>query len=146
MKVIFTKDLKGQGRKGDIKEVSDGYAKNFLISKGYAVIANEENKKILEKTLAENKKEDELNKKKAHELKLNLEKEELVFKVKADDNGKVFGSVNAKQIEDKLKELGYLIDKNQIDNKKGIAKLGNTKVDVVLYKDIKASLNVRLEK
>lgn len=146
MKVIFTKDLKGQGRKGDIKEVSDGYAKNFLISKGYAIIANEENKKILEKTLAENKKEDELNKKKAHELKSKLEKEELVFKVKADDNGKVFGSVNAKQIEDKLKELGYSIDKNQIDNKKGIAKLGNTKVDVVLYKDIKASLNVRLEK
>lgn len=146
MKVIFTKDLKGQGRKGDIKEVSDGYAKNFLISKGYAVIANEENKKNLEKTLAENKKEDELNKKKAHELKSKLEKEELVFKVKADDNGKVFGSVNAKQIEDKLKELGYSIDKNQIDNKKGIAKLGNTKVDVVLYKDIKASLNVRLEK
>lgn len=146
MKVIYTKDLKGQGRKGDIKEVSDGYAKNFLISKGYAVIANEENKKILEKTLAENKKEDELNKKKGHELKSKLEKEELVFKVKADDNGKVFGSVNAKQIEDKLKELGYSIDKNQIDNKKGIAKLGNTKVDVVLYKDIKASLNVRLEK
>lgn len=146
MKVIFTKDLKGQGRKGDIKEVSDGYAKNFLISKGYAVIANEENKKILEKTLAENKKEDELNKKKAHELKSKLEKEELVFKVKADDKGKVFGSVNAKQIEDKLKELGYSIDKNQIDNKKGIAKLGNTKVVVVLYKDIKASLNVRLEK
>lgn len=146
MKVIFIKDLKGQGRKGDIKEVSDGYAKNFLISKGYAVVASVENKKILAKTLAENQKEDELNKKKANETKAKLEKEELVFMVKADDNGKVFGSVNTNQIADKLKELGYSIDKNQIDNKKGIAKLGNTKVEVVLYKDIKACLNVRLEK
>lgn len=145
MKVIFIKDLRGQGKKGEIKEVKDGYAKNFLIKNGYAVketkgslkVLNEENKKAHE--------EDELNKKNALELKEKLEREKIKFVVKTGEHDKVFGSVSVKQIKDKL-DSKYKIDKKQIIIDHPISSLGFHDITINLYKDIKATLKIEVVK
>ena len=111
MEVIFIKDLKGQGKKGEIKQVKDGYAENFLIKKGYAIKST---KSSLEKLEDENKakaKEEEKAKKEALSIKEKLEKVTLTFKVKTGDNDKVFGSISVKQIKEALKEK----EKNDYD-------------------------------
>lgn len=146
MKVIFLKDLKGQGKKGEIKEVKDGYAQNFLIKNHYAEKLTEE---TFQNYLTEKKEEkilDDQKRKEALETKLVLEKIELVFKVKTGQMDKVFGSVSSKQIKDDLEKLGIIVDKKQIDIKEGISTLGYHNVNIELYKDIVGVIKVKLEK
>lgn len=145
MQVIFIKDLKNQGKKGEIKEVKDGYAQNFLIKKGYAVAKNNDNLKKLEKEKQLEQKNDEENIKKALELKQRIEKEVLVFKVKTGENDKVFGSISVKQIKEQL-DKKYNINKNQIIIANSISCLGFHEVEIVLYKKIKAILKIHLVK
>jgi len=145
MKVIFLKDLKNQGKKGEIKEVKDGYAQNFLIKNGYAVKETKESLKILNKELEEEKTNDEKNRKEALELKQKLENEKLVFYVKTGKQDKVFGSVSVKQIKEQL-DKKYKIDKKQILIKNPIQSLGFHEVDIVLYKEIKALLKIEVKK
>ena len=143
MQVIFIKDLKGQGKKGEIKEVSDGYAMNFLIKKGYAIKKTEGslNKLNLEK---EHDKELDLeNRKQALELKKKLESITVNFKVKTA-NGNMFGSISTKQIKEELGTLGFNIDKKQIENQL-INTLGTHIIKVNLYKDIDCNLKVHTE-
>ena len=97
MKVIFVKDLKGQGKRGKIKEVKDGYAQNFLIKKGYATILNEKNLINLENEKKEAKRLDEENRKEASLLKEKLEKIQLLFKVHGV--GSILLSQNRKSFE-----------------------------------------------
>ncbi len=146
MKVIFIKDLKGQGKKGERKEVKDGYAENFLIKKGYAV---KETTESLAKLNRDNKNEelkDQELRKLANADKEKLEKEKIVFQVKAGKEDKVFGSISAKQIKEELDKKGYSVDKKNIIIDNQIASLGFHKVDVVLYKDIVAKVNIELVK
>lgn len=146
MKVIFLKDLKGQGKKGEIKEVKDGYAQNFLIKNHYAEKLTEE---TFQNYLTEKKEEkilDNQKRKEALETKSALEKIELVFKVKTGQMDKVFGSVSSKQIKDDLEKLGIIVDKKQIDIKEGISTLGYHNVNIELYKDIVGVIKVKLEK
>ena len=89
MEVIFIKDLKNQGKKGEIKKVKDGYAENFLIKNGYAVIKNKENMAKLEKEQQAKAASDAKNKKEAEELKKELDKLVLEFKVKTGEGDKV---------------------------------------------------------
>lgn len=145
MEVIFIKDLKNQGKKGEIKEVKDGYAKNFLIKNGYAVMKNETNLKELKRNLNNEKKLDEENRIKANKLKESLEKETYKFKVKTGTSDKVFGSVSIKQIKEKLDEK-YDIAKNQIMLDNPLTSLGYHKVCINLYKDINAIINIELTK
>lgn len=145
MEVIFIKDLKNQGKKGEIKEVKDGYAKNFLIKNGYAVMKNETSLKELKRNLNNEKKLDEENRIKANELKESLEKETYKFKVKTGTSDKVFGSVSIKQIKEKLDEK-YDISKNQIMLDSPLTSLGYHKVCINLYKDINAIINIELTK
>lgn len=145
MKVIFIKDLKNQGKKGEIKEVKDGYAKNFLIKNGYAVVKNEENLKELKRNQSNEKKQDDENRKQALILKSQLENELYKFKVKTGVSDKVFGSVSVKQIKEKLDEK-YKINKNQIMLENPITSLGFHKVKINLYKDINAIINIELTK
>ena len=107
MEVIFIKDLKNQGKKGQIKNVKDGYAENFLIKNGYAVKKTKENVSKLNHELEKKKKEDEENKKKAQEAQKKLSKVTLEFKVKTGEGDKVFGSISAKQIKDELQKQGF---------------------------------------
>ncbi|MBR2247715.1 MAG: 50S ribosomal protein L9 [Bacilli bacterium] len=146
MEVIFIKDLRNQGKKGDIKKVKDGYAENFLIKNGYAVIKNKENLKKLEKEKAKKKEEETIKKETAEKLKKKLDKEVLEFKVKTGAGDKVFGSISSKQIKDALKEKKYDIEKNQIDLKKALSSLGFHDVDINLYPKIKATIKVHIIK
>ena len=100
MEVIFIKDLKNQGRKGDIKNVKDGYAENFLIKNGYAVLKTKENLTKLAKEKAKKEAADEIRHKEALELQEKLSKVVLEFKVKTGAFDKVFGSISVKQIKD----------------------------------------------
>ncbi len=146
MKVIFLKDVKGQGKKGEIKNVADGYGKNFLIKNGYAVLAtptgldrlNKENK---EKAIAE---EQEI--KRCEELKKKLEKDIYKFKVKTGNQDRVFGSVSAKQIATELKNKGYDIDKKKIKMDLALSSLGIHNVDIELHKKVIATIRVQLMK
>jgi len=145
MKVIFIKDLKNQGKKGEIKEVKDGYAKNFLIKNGYAVQETTESLKILNRENKKAKEEDEKNKKEAINLKKQLENKKYIFKVRTGEYDKVFGSVSVKQIKEKLDE-NFKIDKKQIIIKNPIQSLGFHEVEINLYKDIKAIIKIEVTK
>ena len=146
MEVIFIKDLKNQGKKGQIKNVKDGYAQNFIIKNGYAVAKTKENLSKLEHENAKKAAEDKNNKQVAEELKQKLEKVVLEFKVKTGEGDKVFGSISQKQIKDELQAQGFKIEKNQIDNSKQISSLGFHNVDITLYAGITATIKVHLVK
>lgn len=146
MKVIFLKDLKGQGKKNEIKEVKDGYGINFLIKNGYAVKVTENNiekvrkESILTKELAEKRiKESTITKEK-------LEKENLVFSVKTGLKDKLFGSITSKQIKDKLDSLGYNIERKQILINTNIVSLGFYYIEIELYKSVKAKVKIEVRK
>ena len=145
MKVIFIKDVKGQGQKGEIKEVKDGYAKNFLIKNGYAIKETKESLKILNREQQAKKQEDEENRKKALKDKESLEKEKLSFIVKTGEHDKVFGSISVKQIKEKLDQK-YKLDKKQIRINNPIASLGFHEVQINLYKDIVATIKIEVKK
>ena len=146
MEVIFIKDLKGQGKKGDIKTVKDGYAENFLIKNGYAVIKNKENLAKLQKEQQNKKAEDEKNKKIAEELKKKLDTLVLEFKVKTGEGEKVFGSVSLKQVKDALSKEGYKIEKSQIELTSSMASLGFHNIDINLYPGINAKVKAHIIK
>ena len=146
MEVIFIKDLKNQGKKGQIKNVKDGYAENYLIKNGYAVKKTKENISKLNHEVEKKKKEDEENKKKATELKNKLSKVTLEFKVKTGEGDKVFGSVSVKQIKDELQKQGYSIEKSQIELDTSISSLGFHNVKLNLYQDIEATVKVHVIK
>lgn len=146
MKVIFLKDVKGQGKKNEIKEVSDGYATNYLIKNGYAVKYTKSSSDRLDKTLENDRINEERNIREANEIKSKLEKEKISFEVKAGNDGKVFGSISSKQICEKLSSLGYDIDKKKIMISDSLSNLGVTIVDVELYKKVVAKVSVELIK
>ena len=145
MKVIFLKDLRGQGKKGEISEVSDGYAINFLIKKGYAVKKTETSLNKLNKEILENKKLDEKMTKEAEEKVKKIEKLKISFSAKAGKDDKMFGSISSKQIKDELDKLGYSIDKKLI-SMETINSFGYHNVKINLYKDIVATLRVEVKK
>ena len=145
MKVIFIKDLKGQGKTGEEKNISDGYAKNFLIPKGYAIEATASNlndfkgKKESEKF----RKQQEIAE--AETLKEKIEKISLEICVKTGNNGKLFGSITNKEISDKLKsDFGLSIDKKKIVLSDTIKTTGKYNIDIKLYQGISANLSVEV--
>lgn len=146
MKVIFTKDLKGQGKKGDIKTVKDGYGTNFLIKNGYAVAATDGNIKHQE-TLNQKRLEEEKELiKKCEEIKNKLSKMTLKFKVKTGKTDKVFGSVSSKQIVTELAKKGIEVDKRTIKNDNELTCLGFHDVEIELHKKVIAIIKVELVK
>lgn len=146
MKVIFIKDLKGQGKKGEVKEVKDGYGTNFLIKNGYAVAATPINLKRLEKENSEKALEENLLVRDMQDLKKKLEQKPLQFKVKTGEGGKVFGSISSKQIASELKSQGYDIDKKKIKIDGEISTLGIHNVEIELHKQVIAVVKVQLIK
>ena len=143
MQVIFIKDVKGQGKKGEIK---DGYAENFLIKKGYAVVANDKNRQNLKIEQKKKQEEEDTKRKMAKEMKTSLEKETLEFQVKTGQGDKVFGSVSIKQIKEALEKKGYFLEKTQIVPLSPLASLGFHDVELVLFQEIKAKIKVHLIK
>lgn len=144
MKVILLADVKKVGKKGEIKEVSDGYARNFLIARNLAVMASSDSLKVLDKEKeAEANKQAEL-KKEAEELALKMKDMTLEFKVNAK-NGVVFNSVSTKQIQDALRKQGIVIDKRKIIDHEPITSLGYSFVKIELYKGVIGTIKVLLK-
>ena len=142
MKVIFIKDLKKQGHINDIKEVSDGYATNFLIKNGYAVKYTKTSSEILSKDLENKKNKEDNDIKTATEISNKLKDVVLKFAVKSN-KGKVFGSVSSKQICDELVKNGFKIDKKMVKLNSPLNVLGFHEVKIILHK--KVSCDVRVE-
>ncbi len=147
MKVILLKDVKSQGKKGDVIDVSDGYARNFLLKKGLGVEANQKNLNDIKLKKANDAKvaAEELAeaKKMADELK-NIE---VVVKIKAGADGRTFGSVSSKEIAEAVKEQKNLdIDKKKISFKDNIKALGTYKIPVKLHPEVVGEFTLQVVK
>jgi len=145
MKVIFIKDLKKQGKVNEIKEVSDGYATNFLIKNGYAVKYTKTSNEILNTSIKNAAIEEEKNIKEATKIKNELEKKEIIFNVKSGSDGRTFGTISTKQIAEKLNGLGYKVDKKQITVDVPLNVLGTHFVKINLHKKVECKLKVTLK-
>jgi len=144
MKVIFLQDVKGQGKKGEIKEVSEGYARNFLLPKGVVQIATEGAKKTLNQQVASAQKKKDNEKKEAQDLAARLNEMTIVIKAKSGEGGRLFGAITSKQISEALEAQKISIDKRKIELEDPIRVLGVTKVVVKLYPDVKGTLSVQI--
>lgn len=143
MKVIFTQDVKGKGKKGEVKDVPVGYANNFLFKKNLAVEANSGNLKQLQQQnkRAEQERQKEIDE--AKELKARLEVIEVEVSAKTGEGGKLFGSISTKQIAQALKDQHDIkIDKRKMDLPHGIHALGYTNVPVKLDKEVEGTIRV----
>ena len=144
MKVILKENIKSIGKKDEIVNVSDGYARNFLFAKNLAVEATPGNLAKLQtkKDSAAFKKSQE--KDEAQKVADKLEKLTLEFKVQAGENGKVFGGVSSKEIAEKLeKEYEIKVDKKKIDLKEPIKILGVKRVDIKLFEGVLGTVKVK---
>jgi large subunit ribosomal protein L9 len=145
MKVILLKDVKGLGKEGDLVNSKDGYARNFLFPKNLAVEATPANlKKWEEKKQAEEDKRRE-EQKDALQLKEKIEKLTVEIKAKGGTGGRLFGSITSQDIAAALSKQHKIdIDKRKIELKENIKTVGTTSVEVKLYAEISAKLNVNV--
>ena len=146
MKVILLKDVKSQGRKDDIINVSDGYANNYLIKNKLAVAYTDTSKKILDKQIQIRNDEEAKIVANLTEIKNKLNDKIIEFKVKTGKDDRVFGTVSSKQISDKINELGYDIDKKCILIDTPLSSLGTFKVKIKLHKKVEFNINIKLIK
>lgn len=143
MKIILIDNVKGTGKKDEVKEVKDGYG-SFLIKNRKAVLYSDRSKDILKTQIKEREDKEALLVKEMNEIKNKLEKDTLTFNVKTGDAGKVFGSISSKSISEELKKKGYIIDK-KIINAENLNTLGTHIVKINLHKQVTAELNVVLK-
>lgn len=145
MKVILLENVKGIGKKDEIINANDGYARNFLFPKNLAIEANSTNLSKLKskQDSASFKKSEE--KKNAEEMKEKLSKIVLKINVKAGENGKIFGGVTAKEISEQLKkQYNYNIDKKKIDIKETIKTIGMFTIDLKLFEGVVGKLKIHI--
>ncbi len=145
MKVILLENVKGVGKKDEIINANDGYARNFLFPKNLAIEANSTNLSKLKskQDSASFKKSEE--KKNAEEMKEKLSKIVLKINVKAGENGKIFGGVTAKEISEQLKkQYNYNIDKKKIDVKETIKTIGMFTIDLKLFEGVVGKLKIHI--
>lgn len=146
MKVILLSDVKNVGKKGEVKQVADGYGRNYLVKNGLAVEATKKSMEILTKQKADEAAKEAEMREEAIELKNKLEKMTISFKVKAGSDGRMFGSVsNAKIAETLAKDYQIQVDKRKFVDNGNITELGMHKVRVELFKGVVATLNINIE-
>lgn len=147
MKVIFIKDMRGKGKRGDVKDVPTGYAQNFLIKNGYAKEANAANLNTLKRVEKAEKDAYEAQKAEAEKIKAKLEDDNTVvnFKSKAGTDSRLFGSISGKKIVEGLeKQYGLKVDKRKLELPEPIKSLGYTNVKVKLFKGVESTIRVHI--
>lgn len=145
VKVILKEAIKGIGKKDEIVEVKDGYANNFLLNLNKAVLATPENINKLKSKDEKTKRVHDNEVKKAEEIKNIIDSKVITLKVKAGENGKVFGSIGGKEIAEAVKvQLGVEIDKKKISSDSRMKELGQHEVEVKLHHEVKAKIKVKL--
>ena len=145
MKLILKQDVKGTGKKGDILDVSDGYAKNFLLKKGLAEPASSVavNSLKLQKEAEARRRAEEIKEIKA--LAARIDKTEIRLSIKCGEHGKVFGSVTSKEIAGTLEEMGFAVDKKKIILKDPIKTIGAFPVEIRLMEGVSAKIIVNVQ-
>ncbi len=144
MQVILNQDIKGQGKKGQMVNVSDGYARNYLLPRGLAKEATKENINVMKGKAESLEYKIQTEKKEANEISERMKEIEVVLTAKAGDNGKLFGSITSKDVSEALTNQHHI----KLDKKKfvmpdgGIKTLGTTEIDVKLYTGITGKLKV----
>ena len=145
MKVILVADVKNVGKKGEVVDVSEGYATNFLLKKRLAILQNKANLNDLNKQKEEAKKLDMQNRQTAMELKEKLKGVVVIFKEHAGTEGRLHSAITSKMLEAKLaNEYNLKVDKKNFKNYMPIKAIGKATVDVVLYKDIVGRINIEV--
>ena len=145
MKIILTQDIHDLGLEGDILEVADGYARNYLLPKGFALEATPQNLRLLESRRKKIEAKRLRAKEEAEQLKEKIEALELSFTHKAGAEGKLYGSVTAIDIAQELEKQGIVIDRRKIILDKPIKEVGEFEVKVKVYPEVIATLKVRVE-
>lgn len=145
MKVIMLVDVKGKGKRGEVKDFPNGFA-NFLIKNKQAVVLHQANMNKLKQQQAEEEKQAELRLEEAKALKADLEQKTVIVKVKAGDNGRVFGSVSTKAIAEEFeKQFKIKLDKRKMDLEEPIRGLGMARVPIHLHPEVTATINVQIK-
>ena len=143
MKIIFLQDVKGSGKKGEIKNVADGYARNFLIGKGLAVEANAKNMNVLNGQKAAEQHKKDVDRQNAEDIKALIDGKKITAAAKAGSNGRLFGSITTGNIAEIIeKHFGKKIDKKKIVLKSDIKNFGVYEADIKLYNGITATISV----
>ena len=146
MKVIFLKDVNGKGKKGEVKNVADGYAHNFLLKQGLAVEANSANESTLNAQKKKEEKQAAQELEESKQLKAKIDEITVELTAKSGEGGRLFGSITSKQIAEELqKKHNIKIDKRKIELDDAIRALGVTKVPVKLHTEVTATLNVHVK-
>ncbi|PRO64362.1 50S ribosomal protein L9 [Alkalicoccus urumqiensis] len=145
MKVIFLKDVKGKGKRGETKEVPDGYARNYLLKNELAMEANKGNMKSMQKKQESEERQAQEELEEAEKLKQELAEKTVELSAKAGDGGRLFGAVTNKQIAEQLKKDGYKIDKRKIEMNEPIRALGYTNVQVKLHPKVTGTVKVHVK-
>ena len=146
MKVIFLQDVKGSGKKGEVKNVSDGYARNFLIGKGLAVEATAKNMNLLDGQKASVQHKKDVEKQTAEEIAAAINGKTVKAIAKAGSNGRLFGSVTSGNIAELIeKQFGKKIDKKKITLKTEIKNFGTYEADIKLYNGVTVKVTVEVE-
>lgn len=145
MRVILLKDVKGLGKANQIIEVKDGYANNFLLPRNLAVIESKRSVEILDQQKALKEKEEALKKEEAIQTTNKLKDIVVEFSANAGKDGKMFGAISTKQIEEELeKSFSIKIDKRKIISKVAVDRLGYTTLEIELYKGVIGNIKVHV--
>ena len=145
MKIILLQDIKKLGKKGDVKEVAAGYARNFLLFKGFALIANEQNIARIKKRIRQEQKKKKFKSRDTEMIAQKLKGLEIILQAKAGPDGKLFGSITSEKISEFLsKEKKLKVDKGQIELEEPIKRTGRYPVKINLGRELKVEIGATI--
>ena len=146
MKVILLKDIKGTGKKDQILEVSDGYGRNFLLPRKMAIEATNEAMNAIEKSKSAAKHREDVKKNEAEQSARDLKGKTVTVKVRAGENGRLYGSITTQEIADALKaQHGVELDKRKIELDEKVTSVGQTTITLKMYAGVSTKMNLVIE-
>lgn len=144
MEVILTQDLKGVGYKNDVVTVKPGYGRNYLIPQGFAILANQSNRKHVEEITKQASHKAEKLRKDAEEIAKKIGDLTLELSTKAGESGKIFGAITPIQVADALKDKGFDIDRRKISFNEDIKQLGEYTATLDLHRDVQHEIKIKV--